>query len=267
MADPTADNLRSPGGLADTFSLCDPCLSDADYNLLLGKKLTENEHTILQGQISGAAAGVITRGSVAVGDKGGNRAEAQREKKRRMAQMMTDIIEQTRTSMARMVADIEQMEADFSSRDGEEWREKLALNILGEDEIPQRLPGESMDDYRERLEQHLIDEMLNPDGTIKAEYKDHPQYGDYAEWAQKQNNLNKAKALMAEYEDEETTPERKQEILEEMRERGYTEELTYAERVATDKDTEAAAKDNNDEVYDKHLSDGQAANTNSFLKL
>ena len=89
-------------------------------------------------------------------------------------------------------------EREFAAEFGEEWREVLALKILDEDAIPERREGESMAEYRERLEQALIDEMLDENGNIKPEYKDHPEYGRYAEWAQWKYDRREAKTLKAE---------------------------------------------------------------------
>ncbi len=93
---------------------------------------------------------------------------------------------------------IDNSEKDFAATDGEEWREKLALKILDKDAIPERKDGETMEAYRERLEQSLIDEMLDDEGNIKPEYKDDPEYGKYAEWAEWKFDRREAKALKAE---------------------------------------------------------------------
>lgn len=77
----------------------------------------------------------------------------------------------------------DKMEEGFVSKYGDAWAEDLALEILEEDQIPQRRDGESIEDYRARVEEALIDEMIDENGEIKVEYKDHPEYGDRAEWA------------------------------------------------------------------------------------
>lgn len=66
------------------------------------------------------------------------------------------------------------MEEQFQKTDGDAQREKLALKILDEDEIPQRREGESMEACRERLEVRLIDEVLNEDGSIKDAHLQNP---------------------------------------------------------------------------------------------
>ena len=54
---------------------------------------------------------------------------------------------------------------------GEDFVVDMAERFL-DPEIVQRLPGESEQQYRERLEQELEELMLNPDGSIKAGYED-----------------------------------------------------------------------------------------------
>lgn len=80
--------------------------------------------------------------------------------------------------------DIAGMEGEFTREFGDAWREHMAIAIL-DPEIAQRRDGESVTEYRKRLEQSLKDEMLNADGSIKDEYKSGP-YARWAVWAQKQ---------------------------------------------------------------------------------
>ncbi len=88
------------------------------------------------------------------------------------------------------------MEQGFKSQYGNAWREEIALQILSADDFPARRDGESMDDYRNRLEKHLIDELLTADGEIKEEYKNDPTLRRYAEWAQTVFNRNQAEAML-----------------------------------------------------------------------
>jgi hypothetical protein len=259
----TSDPLRTSGGLTDTFIHCGTCMSEEDFNALRHQEFSVKETHILHGQLSGSVSGVMARGSVA-SNNSSKKAKEHKNRKRRAAQI-AEIIEQIRNNIEKMEAEVKRLEDAFNVRDGEEWREKLALEILDEDEIPQRNPDERMGDYRERLEKHLIEEMLNPDSTINDEYKDHPKYGDYAEWAQKQFNLKNAKALTTELEDSETTLERRTEILDEMRERGYTEEQTYAAREATHEDTKHQIKMGDDVNDDTDLQSDHSFALNKFL--
>lgn len=103
----------------------------------------------------------------------------------------------------------DEMEAGLEEKYGESWREDLALKILDEDEIPQREEGESLADYRARVEDALIDKMIDGDGNIKDEYKNDPATRDHAEWAKTRWNIRQAELdaqrLEATYSDPEAT--------------------------------------------------------------
>lgn len=265
MVKPTDAELRTSGGLTSVFLDCDTCLSDEDFNRLRHMEFIEKENYILHGQLSGSVTGMIERGSAASRNSSKQAEEERKTKERRTAQFV-ELVGQMRASIERMEADIKKLTASFEKRDGDAWREKLALKILDADAIPQQATGESITAYRKRLEQHLIDEMLNPDGTIKDKYKNKndSKYGDYAEWAQTQFHLNSAKAAVAELEDDGTTTQRKEHILDAMKQRGYTEEMVFADRVSNSLDTKASVRDGCDSQHDEELS--QARPVNAALK-
>jgi len=163
--------------------------------------------------------------------------------------------------------DIEDMEKRFRERDGDAWREKLALKILDPDEIPQRREGESIEDYRERLEAILIDQMLNADGSIKAQYLNDPELSDYAQWAQKKHHYNLAVGYVRELEDPSTTPQRQDEIVEELKQNTDIETINYTDRGLTaESDAQGLVKDIADEGYDSEVATIQSEYTNDFLK-
>jgi len=226
----------------------------------------EIENTILLGQQeAGSLAGVQERSATASkphSDK--NQKQASKEKKfsdlLHTLQIIQDYID-------RLAKSIEQMEDTFRQRDGEEWREKLALRVLGEDDIPQQESGETIQAYRERLEKHLINEMLNSDGTIKSKYKDHPQYADYAEWAQKQYHLNAAQRYVQELENPNTTPERRDEIVHEIKQKDNAETATYAISEAEHKETKHQFKADDDINDDANLQNVNDTALNDFLNL
>ncbi len=259
MVKPTDAELLVSGGLTNTFLHCDTCLSDADFNRLRHKASIENEHFILYGQLSGSIAGMIELGPVASRSQS-RQAEEHKTRERRTAQFV-ELVGQMRASIERMEADVKRLVASFEKRDGDAWREKLALDILGADDIPQQETDESITAYRKRLEQHLINEMLNPNGAIKDKYKNDPKYGDYAEWAQKQFHLNSAKAAVAELDGDGISPQRREQIFDEMKERRYLQEMVLADRVSNSPDTQESVRDIRDSQHDAMLSQAESLNT------
>ncbi|SCX83537.1 hypothetical protein SAMN05216420_10148 [Nitrosospira sp. Nl5] len=262
MVEPTNAKLRVSGGLTNTFIHCHTCLSDEDFDRLHRLESTERENYIHNGQLSGSVASVTERNSVA--NTGQTRQAEERKSKERRTAQFVELLEQIRASIQRMETDVKALVASFEKRDGDAWREKLALDILGADDIPQQRSGENINAYRQRLEQHLINEMLNADGTIKDKYKNDAKYGDYAEWAQKQFHLNSARAVVAELDDDNTDLQRKEQILSEMKERGFIQEMVFADRVSNNLDTQTSVRDTRDGKHDEMLS--QARSSDAPLK-
>ena len=262
MVKPTDAGLLVSGGLTNIFFHCDTCLPDEDFNRLRHLEFIEKENHLLQGQISGSVAGIIERASIASNNKS-QQDEKRKTKEQETAQFIR-LVEQIRASIERMEADIRILKASFEKRDGDAWREKLALRILEADAIPQQKDGEKIEVYRKRLERHLISEMLNADGTIKDKYKNDSKHSDYAEWAQKQFHLNNAKAAVAELDDDSTSPQRKEQILNEMKQRGYFQEMTFADRMSDSMNTKTSVRDDCDSQRDEVLS--QARPSDAVLK-
>lgn len=213
------------------------------------RQMRESENTILLGQNSESISGLQDRVPTAnsLHQKDGDN---QKERNKNTTEFL-NILEIMHASIERLANAVEEMEASFRERDGEEWREKLALRILGEDDIPQRHEGESMGDYRDRMETLLIEELLNGDGSIKDEYKNDPELSEYAQWAQKQYHLNSAREAVTELQNTNTTSERRTEILDGLEQRSNLEELTFADRDATPQSTtQSQIKDSVDAVRD-----------------
>lgn len=87
---------------------------------------------------------------------------------------------------------IADMEATFEAQFGDAWREEIAMRVLGPDEFPLQESDESILDYRERLQERLVEEMLEADGSIKPQYLNEPELSKYAEWAQTRHNRDEA---------------------------------------------------------------------------
>ena len=152
--------------------------------------------------------------------------------------------------MDRLNREIAEIEAGFELRFGDAWREEIALRVFGADDIPQQLPGESIEDYRERLQERLVEEMLNPDGSIKAKYKNDPELRKYAEWAQKIYNRDAALAIANDLKDPATTHEQTREALRRLEDARSSEQNTYAARALEGSEYEKQAVLNTDDNLD-----------------
>ena len=124
----------------------------------IARRFFETENTILLGQQGDSISGVQERSGAA--SKSNSSDNQKQETKDKKFSDLLDTIQSIQNYMDRLAKSIRQLEDTFRQRDGDAWREKLALKILGEDDIPQRRSGESIEDYRERLEILLINELL-----------------------------------------------------------------------------------------------------------
>ncbi|MFQ3244122.1 MAG: hypothetical protein ACI9SP_000747 [Arenicella sp.] len=205
-----------------------------------------NNKTLL-GQVSGS---MIEMPSLAVaGDKRRSDHPDSQEAKDKKLRDFIDLVDLANAFIEQLRQDIEELEAGFRARYGDAWREKLALKILDPDEIPQRREGESIEDYRQRLEPILTDRMLDADGSIKPQYLNDPELFDYAQWAQKNHHYNLAVGYVRELEDPSTTPERKEEIAEELKQNTDIETINYTDRGLTaESDAQRQVKDITDSV-------------------
>lgn len=218
---------------------------------------------MLFGQVSGST---IEMPSLSVSAKLHPDHPDNEKAKKEQLQHFLDIVDAARAYATQLEQQIDEMEARFNARDGDAWREKLALKILDEDEIPQRREGESIEDYRQRLEPVLIEKMLNKDGSIKPQYLNDPELSDYAQWAQKKYHYNIAIGYVRELEDPNTPPERIAEIFEYMEQNADIETLVFAERgAAPESEVDGAVKNVIDEKDDNTLSSEQSSTDLSSL--
>lgn len=99
-------------------------------------------------------------------------------------------------------------EAGFEEEFGDAWREEIALRVLDPDENPVIREGESIEEYRERVEETLIDEMIDQEtGEIKNEYKNDPEKLRYAQWAQDKFIERRAEAVIEQANEPDAKPE------------------------------------------------------------
>jgi len=190
-----------------------------------------------------------------------NTQHAQSEREKRKQQTYDLLIQSLYQQIDQLNRDIANMEAGFEAEFGDAWREEIALRILSPDDFPQQMKDENLADYRERLEEQLVDEMLNPDGTIKEKYKNDPQMVKYAEWAQSVYNRDKAVEMANDIETDPNSPAIQQ--LEQKRNSDLT--LNVADQLeGHEKQADVLKTDN--ELYVDATHNQQANFSNDFLK-
>lgn len=131
------------------------------------------------------------------------------------ASMIAEVAERQRTEInniinaahirsAELGREIANWESQFEEQFGDAWAECIANEVLDPDEIPQRQEGESVEEYRARLESVLVATMIDPNtGEIRPEYADSP----YARWAQAQFEKGQVDEFIADVENPNATPE------------------------------------------------------------
>ena len=100
--------------------------------------------------------------------------------------------------LERLGREIAIVEAAFEVEYGDAWREHIANKVMDPDDIPQRRDGESMADYRQRLETVLIATMIDENGNIRPNYanSDDPDVRRYAEWAKSRHDKNELDSIL-----------------------------------------------------------------------
>ena len=143
--------------------------------------------------------------------------------------ILLSTLDQARTFADQRGRDADRFEDTFEARFGDAWREEIANRVMEPDEIPERLPGESMEDYRERLTDELIDTMIDPEtGQIRPEYANDPELREYAEWAKARYDEREARAYIERRSDPNLTPEQQRAMDEEFTASATWNEITQA---------------------------------------
>jgi len=127
------------------------------------------------------------------------KTEIQKRRRDQQARDAMDIMNQARRLSEMLSEQIAAMETTFQAEYGDAWREVIANKVMNPDAIPQRRKGESMADYRERLEVTLIATMIDPmTGKAKPEFanSDDPATRRYAQWAEAQHQKNDVDAYL-----------------------------------------------------------------------
>lgn len=127
------------------------------------------------------------------------KVETQKRRRDQQVRDTLDMIDQAMRLSERLGEHIAAMESEFRAQYGDAWREVAANKVMDPDTIPQRHKGESMAEYRERLEVALIATMIDPaTGKAKSEFanSDDPDIRRYAEWAEAQHRKSNVDAYL-----------------------------------------------------------------------
>lgn len=159
----------------------DFALSNSDRHLLHAAAVAEN-----------GGSGFILPSAQQTSEANPN-SNAAKKKRQDHQQLQLTLAQQARLLSEQLAQQIADMETAFEAEHGDAWREIIANKVM--DEVPERSDGESMEDYRKRLEDALIAAMIDEDGNIRPQYLNDPDKARYAQWAQAhhaQNQLQKA---------------------------------------------------------------------------
>lgn len=149
-----------------------------------GRLAEIRENMEAMGQIGGSIEGVIDRyGNKRSGEDAKSKQDQTRKKKGMSDALWVDILAQLHDQRDWLDAQANEHREYFADKYGEEWRTILGRSVLDDEEFPDRRPGETLDEYNARIEDAIFTKIANPDGTLKEEYKDHPDADRLAIWA------------------------------------------------------------------------------------
>ncbi|MGB6229111.1 MAG: hypothetical protein WBF53_03165 [Litorimonas sp.] len=191
-----------------------------------------NDLQAFERQRSGAAAdtGEMARDTMASNSsirEAGAKKEAERRKDAFETQALLNQINlQNMSDYADQRArDAANLERDLEDMFGADWRQDVALRVFGPDEFPQKREDETPAEYEQRLEDELIDRMIDPEtGEIRNEYKDDPELTKAAEWAKARYDERKARDYVRVHSDPNSTPEEKAEATAEVKKSSFNEQ-------------------------------------------
>ena len=144
-----------------------------------------------------------------------------------------------------------ELEEQLVEQFGEQWAEQVALEVLDPDEMPQRRDGESMADYQARVYDALEAELLDENGNIKPEYKDHPRYGNAAQYMEHRYDRDAAVELRTKLNDPDTSPAEAAREIEEFSETASYYRMQAAQQeLAANETARAELQANADERVD-----------------
>jgi len=131
-----------------------------------------NDNLELLGQNSGSIDSRIERGAKLVRSIS-EASEAVKAKAKRTFDtvMLLTMLDDHLAKLQRRIGEIE---GYFEAKYGDAWAEKLAMEMLDPDEMPQKRDGESQTEYLDRVKEVWIAKVTDENGDIKPEYANHP---------------------------------------------------------------------------------------------
>ncbi|WP_156313853.1 MULTISPECIES: hypothetical protein [unclassified Citromicrobium] len=224
-------HLRPPDGgdasLPNSFHAVSNPLASTLTDPNAQAALVETARQLENGQIESAPVAVATRALTSRQEQDKRKAD-----QRRSDALFITMLDRARDWSRQLGEKIDTMEAGFEAEMGDAWREQIANRVMDPDEIPQRRDGESMEAYRERLEDALVEKMIDKKtGEIKPEYRDDPELRRYAEWAQARHQKRDVNAFIARRSDPDLTDAQRETMDTE-----FASSATFAELRKADRD-------------------------------
>ncbi len=165
-----------------------------------------NRHELLSQALAGTVApdqgASIILSSSQQSERDEQIAITQRRKRNDEQRLQLTLLDHARRLSKQLEQQIVTMEDGFEADMGDAWREQIANKVMNPDDIPERREGESMADYRGRLEEVLIATMIDPaTGQIRSEYANDPEMRSYGEWAKAKHQKRGVDAYLEERSD------------------------------------------------------------------
>ena len=157
------------------------------------------QNEALLGLESGNNNSLQSRGKALAKHNDETRKRAERSRKSTEDFVFLDTLQRARAASVRLAREVADIEKDYQAQYGDAWREHIAMEVFGEDEVPERKDGESVTEYRERLDREMVERMIDPaTSKAKEEYADSP----HKRWAEKRYRQMQVDSQLAIAEDE-----------------------------------------------------------------
>ena len=212
----------------------------------------------LLGLDSGSADSLQSRGIALSKHQEDTRKRAERSRKSNNDIVLLDMLEKARAEAAQVAREVAEIEAEYQAKYGDAWREHISMEIFGPDEVPERKEGESITEYRERLDREMVAQMIDPaTGKVKEEYADSP----HKRWAERRYRQLGVDANLEIAEDETRPQEEREQALKSIIDSGDEQRMGYAiAQVRQDSNAYAKLDDGLDDAMQETMSESDLQN-------